>query len=439
MLTAASYRGLPASVTLENYCPTPGDQGQYSTCVAFATAYHLRTILYVKAMRAANYSADPNAHLFSPTWVYEQIKLKNDYNCQQGASPSDAFDVLKYYGAATLRTQPYSCGSVLKQEARQESSSFKILSYETLYGLYETDSDYKVRVTKKALAEGNPCMLAFIVAKSFYEVKGDVWMEQKTDDGPTGMHGRHAMCIVGYDDNKYGGSFRVLNSWGTAWADKGYVWIPYKDFAKYSMTVMTAQAEKIKPKPEPNPVIITPELKGGLLFQQNNGEIMNTEFVTSLGSGTYDFSFYRMKETYSSGTRFRFYMNANTDAYVYAFATDNTGKINQVFPFASDISPLLFKNSTVAFPSEDKVIRMDDNAGKDYLLILYSKKPLAVSELISKMNSNYGNLLERAGKAIGSEIVRRSDLRYTENKIEFTLQQSSNGSVVPVLVEIPHK
>lgn len=440
-LTAASYRGMPSSVSLEQYCPTPGDQGQYGTCVAFATAYHLRTILYTKAMRDANYPADPNAHLFSPTWVYEQIKQSGDYNCQQGASPTDAFDLLKYYGAATLRTQPYSCGATLKPEAKQESVSFKILSYETLYGLDEAGSDYKIRVTKKALAEGKPCMLAFIVAESFYKVKTDVWTEQSTDDGPTGKHGRHAMCIVGYDENKYGGSFRVLNSWGTSWADKGYVWIPYRDFAKYSMAVISAQAERIQPKPGPvpGPEFFTTDLRGGLQFQQNTGDIMNTELVTNLGSGAYDFSAYRTKEAYTSGTRFRFFMNASTDAYVYAFATDNTGKINQIFPYSADISPLLGKNSTVAFPSEDKVVRMDDHTGSDYLLVLYSNKPLVVSELMSRMNNHYGNLLERVGKALGNAMIRPSDIRYTQDRIAFSLQQNSSGSVVPVLVEIPHR
>ena len=45
-----------------------------------------------------------------------------------------------------------------------------------------------------------------------------------------GMDGRHAVTIVGYDDNMYGGSFKVLNSYGYDWGDKGYFWMTYKDF-----------------------------------------------------------------------------------------------------------------------------------------------------------------------------------------------------------------
>ena len=38
------------------------------------------------------------------------------------------------------------------------------------------------------------------------------------------------MTIVGYDDYKYGGSFRVVNSWGREWGDNGYFWMKYSDF-----------------------------------------------------------------------------------------------------------------------------------------------------------------------------------------------------------------
>ena len=35
---------------------------------------------------------------------------------------------------------------------------------------------------------------------------------------------------------------------------------------------------------------------------------------------------YRMDNSYSSGTKFRFFITTNTETFVYAFATDLTGK-----------------------------------------------------------------------------------------------------------------
>jgi hypothetical protein len=37
----------------------------------------------------------------------------------------------------------------------------------------------------------------------------------------------HAMLIVGYDDNRNGGSFKVKNQYGADWGDEGYCWITY--------------------------------------------------------------------------------------------------------------------------------------------------------------------------------------------------------------------
>ena len=110
-LTASSYGKMPASASLEKYCPTAGNQGQYSTCVAFAVGYHLRTILYAKSESEPDANgkvsqANPNAKIFSPTYIYELIKDKGDKNCQGGANPVNAFELLKTSGVSTLAKQP---------------------------------------------------------------------------------------------------------------------------------------------------------------------------------------------------------------------------------------------------------------------------------------------------------------------------------------------
>jgi C1A family cysteine protease len=52
--------------------------------------------------------------------------------------------------------------------------------------------------------------------------------------------GGHACVIVGYNDSleirrystsntsKTIGAFKILNSWGTTWGEKGYGWLPYE-------------------------------------------------------------------------------------------------------------------------------------------------------------------------------------------------------------------
>jgi C1A family cysteine protease len=49
---------------------------------------------------------------------------------------------------------------------------------------------------------------------------------------PLENQGPHAICIIGYDNNRYGGAFEVVNSWGSEWGNDGYLWIKYSDFYK---------------------------------------------------------------------------------------------------------------------------------------------------------------------------------------------------------------
>lgn len=454
-LTTASYSSMPASASLEKYCPTPGDQGQFGTCVAFATAYHLRSILFTKAQNESGVAKsaviNPNTTVFSPSFVYEQIKNESDKNCQEGTNPVDAFELMLNIGTATITTQPYACGMPIKREAIKESEAFKISDYQILYSVDETDRDIKINATKKAISEGYPCMLGFIVAKSFYKINGDVWRQQDTDDGPSGKHGRHAMCVVSYDDNKYGGAFRVLNSWGTSWADKGYVWIPYSDFAKYSLMVIQAYGPivvKPDPKPQPKPIdpVIVAQLKGTVSFKTNVGEVMDASKVLTRNLVVADdipvykeeLVAYKMERSYTSGTRFRFFITTNTECYIYAFATDLSGKVNKILPFADNMSPHIGKNSTVAFPSETKVVKMDDNPGTDYLLILYSKVPLNSAEMLTNMNAAKGGLSTKVKAALGDKLILPSNILYQTNSIGFEVKNNAQGTVVPLMAELTH-
>ena len=50
-LTASSYGKMPASASLEKYCPTTGNQGRYSTYVAFAVGI-IYGLFYMQKLKA---------------------------------------------------------------------------------------------------------------------------------------------------------------------------------------------------------------------------------------------------------------------------------------------------------------------------------------------------------------------------------------------------
>lgn len=439
-VTAETYAALPSVASLERYTPTPGDQGPYSTCTAFAVGYHLRTILYGIETQVTSRSR-LDQHIFSPTFIYEQIKAEGETDCSGGSNPVAALELLRTVGIPKLATVPYACGGSFGQEAMLEATEYPIIDYQILYGTDLDDNDpIKTLSVKKSLSEGSPVVIGFKVHQSFYQSK-NLWRELETDAGPTGQHGLHAMVVVGYDDNKYGGSMRVMNSWNTTWADRGFVWIPYADFNRNCIMALQAYGKRpARPTPVPGPDGVTPELapllKGSLIFQQRDGTPMPA--VLSNEKATSRYVGYRLARSYPSGTRFRFYITTNTECYLYAFATDLTGEITTILPFADNMSPLIGSNSTIAFPSERKVVRMDNQPGTDYLLMLYSEEPLDIEALKTAMAANPGTLSQKVSQSLGKKIIPDRFIKKDDYAISFTVTEKTQGTVIPLMIEIPH-
>ncbi len=489
-----SFRGMPTSFSLEKYCPTPGDQGDYGTCTAWANGYGIATILYAQTHNLTD-KALINKYAFSPTFLYEQIKDSKDYKCQFGSSIINALIMLMDKGDATLRTTPYGCGSVITENAKNEAINYKIADASFLFAAkgYSKDDAYlktkdeSIELAKKALTEGSPIAVSFTLPQSFLNIKSAVWNPDSRESvvDTAWKHNKHAMCVIGYDDNKAGGAFQVLNSWGADWGDKGTIWIKYNDFVSwcnYAIQTFASPYTKVPderkeepkpapvppappvpdpkpvpvpdpkptpapvpdPKPTPAPVAVT-GLSGSIEFKLNSGTDMPVNRISSRNlvveeekSAKEDLVAYTMMESYTSGTKFRFYMNIDKEAYIYAFATDLTGKINKILPFDDMTSTHVGANTVVAFPSDTKIIKMDENKGIDYLLILYSKEKLNMDEMINTMGNKQGGLSAKIMAALGNKLIKKEDISYTGTQVGFEVKANATGSVVPLMVEIKH-
>ena len=464
-LSTRSFKSMPPKASLEQYCPTPGDQGDYGTCVAFAAAYSMRTILWAKQYNITD-KAQINEMQFSPSFVYENIKNDGDTDCQGGSNPINACELLKQLGVPLLKSVPYGqCATEIEFDDLLEAQDYVISDYQTLWDIDYGTNDDKINGTKKALSEGYPVLLGMMVPESFYR-PGSVWHSAETDGGPSGKHGLHAMCVVGYDDTKEGGCFRVMNSWTNQWADGGFVWIPYTEYGQYALLALQAYYPRVEepeptpaptptptptPKPEPVPLpAVETLLKGSVEFTLNTGTSMKASrvltrnliveddepAVTKEGE---DLVAYRMNDAYASGTKFRFFVNTNTEAYIYAFATDLSGKVNKILPFDDLMSPHIGPGSTVAFPSDTKVVKMDDNKGTDYMLILYSTDKLDVNTVLEKMQNSKGGLSTKMRAALGNRLIEKGDVTYALDEIGFEVSDLQRGGVVPIMVEITHQ
>lgn len=422
-LMERDLKNLPSSYSLLQYCPTPQSQGQYGTCTSWATAYAFRTIL-----EAINHGWTNKEQItreaYSPLFIYAQIKDRNDSNCSKGSCISHAMKLMRDVGNVKKNMFDVMCADVVSNSLRENAATHKIGSYSALvsFGQYVIEP-VKISLVKKALSENQPVVVGMQVYSSFQNSK-DYWNGEMAGF----PLGGHAMCVVGYDDNKYGGAFLFQNSWGERWGNGGYTWVRYSDFCKTVNQAYTGALPYV-----PSPVIKKNILSGELSLQLSTGATMQPVLNKETGIPHYD-----IRGSYISGTRYRLYLTNNEPAFVYILGYDTSSNTSLVFPPKDDISPALtYKQSHIAIPDEKWYIEIDDNIGTDYMCVLYSKHELEIKDIISSVKSGSGTIYDRLKRALGTAMAPTADISFSNSKISF--DAATNGTVVPIIVSINHK
>ncbi len=272
-------QNLPSSIDLSSNMPSPGNQGNQGSCVGWAVAYALKSY-QEKIEMGWTFSKET---IFSPAWIYNQLNGGVD----QGCYPMDALELVVQKGAATWDMMPYDDKDYRSQPSSdiiQKAALFKAKEYRRVRGTNQI---------KAALANRNPVLIGITVYSNLFNLKG----ENSVYNSTSGKNeGGHAVVIVGYNDNKFGGAFKIINSWGIDWGDNGYFWIPYDkigDFLSESFVLIDAKngdisdiindpVEPIRPK---LPNLQIKEWKARYNPQQNgDGEVTYT--VTNIGLAT---------------------------------------------------------------------------------------------------------------------------------------------------------
>ena len=202
----------PRAMDLSGNFPRPGSQGTQSSCVGWAVSY-----LKSYQERLEERWEFTSRTQFSPAWIYNQINRGQD----DGSRPLDAMALIQSKGAATLATMPYN-----PRDYRTQPSTEAIEEARVFLG-GQTKRIDSVKQYKAALAHRVPFVLGIPVYPSIKTLSGD---HPVYNDLSGAREGGHAVVVVGYDDDRYGGAFKVLNSWGYGWGDRGFFWIPYDTF-----------------------------------------------------------------------------------------------------------------------------------------------------------------------------------------------------------------
>ena len=230
---------LPSSADLSAWLPGVGHQGTQSSCTAWATTYYMRS--YYVNRDGGNTGRSQS---LSPAFVYNQLAPPGT-GCSEGLYIRRALDFLKSRGAPPMESFPYamsSCAAVPSQSVDQQAGNFRIRDWKRL-------DRGKLDDVKGEVAAGNPVVIAMLLPPSFVAHKGSA-----PYDDITPSQDAHAMTVVGYDDNRR--AFRLINSWGVGWGDRGYAWISYRAFQSDVPEAYAARVDT--PPPKPQPVIVAP-------------------------------------------------------------------------------------------------------------------------------------------------------------------------------------
>ncbi len=411
-LSRGDFDNLPHSIDLRPYAPTPGNQGQTGTCTAWSSAYHARTITESIALNRTNKS-EINKNTFSPSYIYNQIRLAP--GCQKGTYIHQALELMSKEGVAKFSDMPFNCDRKVYSSDKQKASSFKIDGFKTLF---VNKSNNKILPVKKSLSEKKPVVIGMECATSFFYAKS-LWTPKQEEYQK--QFGGHAMVTVGYDDNRYGGAFLVMNSWGEQWGERGFVWIKYTDynhFVKYAFEMIGRPTANKK-------------LSGSMTIALKTGGNIPVRLAQN--------GYYISSQDYSSGTQFRLMISNHQPAYVYALGSDLTKKSFKIFPHKEGISPFLgYQGNNVIIPGEKYWIRMNETVGKDYFCVLYSSKKLDINNILRQLETAPGTTFkERLKSVLGTSLLPTAHINYSSNKLNFNAQATKHG-IVPIILEIDH-
>lgn len=406
---------IPEAVSLLRFAPDRLNQGQQGSCVAWSSAYGAQTIL-----TAAATGADPNSIRFSPSYLYNQIRMEG---CQ-GSYIQRAMEAMKVNGGVPLSKYPYT-----DQDCEREPTSTDVQEgrQNTIHGFTRLTSGdninaISIRAIKEHLAKDAPVVIGMLVGQSFMQsmIGQELWEPQGMDVSQMGMGG-HAMTLIGYDDRKFGGAFQIMNSWGPEWGKDGIGWVRYSDFRDYAR-----EAYGIDPLPKRSNVANIPlECTIGLVRNDNKQYIS----LQLLGS-----NYFETISPISKGTRFKIEINNVTECYIYIFGQETDGSSYVLFPYTDKHSPYCGITGYRLFPKAQS-LTADSLGNKDFIGIVVSKDELdynALNQSISR--SSRSTYADKINEALQSILIRSQHFSTTgEGRIYFKVDANDNKAVACVV------
>jgi len=471
-----SRSDLPSNFSLYQYTPPVGDQGAYSSCTAWSTAYAARTISYAvkHGYSKTNHYDKLIANTFSPDFIYNNIKQPGD--CGTGTYIPTALTFMKTRGNIVTLGNSFTCGKTYQPDDIKQAKNYMIKNFNSVYNRKMTNAQVVSRI-KSSLIEKQPLVFGMKLPDSFGAVdQSGIWNPYPEESAKiklgSNQYGGHAMCIIGYDDNLNGGSFEIMNSWGAYRAKKGFYWINYNDFCAFVTDVYCIDeyddqpaVAVVQPKvetpevitPVVNPVktilpekIKKPMLTGELTFmlQKNDGSMegvpvnknaVDTRGQSVVADGQFSYANFILAQPFYSGNHYKIQLGLGQPAYVYVLNIDGKGICNALFPQQKNNESALinFSNATLFLPDADHSFQLDNTIGKEKMCVLVSKSPVDIDEITRQCSGGGCNLYTLVRNMLGKRLMEAKTSRFNNDKISFNTEVNDTD-VLSFFIEMNH-
>ena len=406
---------LPNKYSLEQYCPPRLNQGSQGSCVAWSSAYAARSILYARQAPAGS-KIEP----FSPSYLYNQIKLPN---CQ-GSYIKRATDAMMQNGALPFSQFAYdenSCSKEPTQSEKQRGAQFNIKGYQRLS---RNDDDLRTDMLaiKQNVSQGAPVLIGMLVGGSFMQnmLGQEMWIPTAEDYQQQGFGG-HCMCVIGYDDYKFGneGGFQIMNSWGPEWGKNGIGWVRYKDFDYF-----VQEAYGLYP------------MGSGVQFNENKLKvalgIISNDTKANIPLIRKENNVFATKTPIKKMSKFKLEVTNNIECYTYILGQETDGSSYVLFPYTPKHSPYCGITGTRVFP-KDYSMQADNIGNKDFVAIIVTKKPVDFKVLNIAVNaSKQTTFAGKVNEALASQLVGNVNF-VAGNNVQFECDLNGKNAVVSIL------
>lgn len=213
---------LPVSVDNSPYCSPIEDQGAVGSCTANSVA----AILEYNDLRFGTKEGHTDvSRLFT---YYATRIIDNTVSEDAGAYIRSAVKSVAKYGACPEKLWPYveNQWNVMPMTPCWEAASRRTISE------YTRINDGQLEGFKLVLSQNKLIVFGFEVYDELMSHETKSTGKLRMPSGGSQCQGGHAVVLVGYDDEMLNldgskGAFKVRNSWGVEWGQKGYFWMPY--------------------------------------------------------------------------------------------------------------------------------------------------------------------------------------------------------------------